>query len=169
MAVWNNAHLPFIMGYIIATSALSRLVLASDMSNTHPEQLTEKYHALAEEELETGVRYFYCHGLAIALLSMTAIAISHRHQSNGTPRLAKKWRLVNRVAMAFIMFFLPLATELKSLYLISITFGLISWVLIVELWGVSLKGHSFIGEVDCKRKAIKGTKEEGDANLPPVT
>ncbi|KAJ6787225.1 hypothetical protein PWT90_07860 [Aphanocladium album] len=169
MALWNNAHLPFIMAYIIATSALSRLVLASDMSNTHPEQLVEKYQLLAEEELETGVRYFYCHGLAIALLSMTAIAISHRHQLNGTPRLAKKWRLLNRVAMALIMFFLPLAKELKSLYLISITFGLISWVLIVELWGVSLKGHSFIGEADCKRKALKETREESNANLPPVT
>ncbi|EGX93126.1 hypothetical protein CCM_04498 [Cordyceps militaris CM01] len=169
MGVWNNAHLPFIMGYIIATSALSRLVLASDMSNTYPEQLTENYRGLAEEEFGTGVRYFYCHGLAIALLSMTAMAISHKHQSEGTPRLAKQYRLANRVAMALVMFFLPLATDLKSLYLISITLGLISWVLIVELWGVSLKGQSFVGEVDCTRKAIRGTKEEDDANLPPVT
>ncbi|OAA79333.1 Low temperature requirement A [Akanthomyces lecanii RCEF 1005] len=169
MGIWNNAHLPFIMGYIIATSALSRLVLASDMSNTNPEQLTESYRALAEEEFGTGVRYFYCHGLAIALLSMTAIAISHKHHSVGTPRLAKKYRLANRVAMAIIMFFLPLATELKSLYLISITLGLISWVLILELWGGSLKGHSFVGETDCTRKAVRGTKEEEDANLPPVT
>lgn len=139
------------------------------MSNTHPEELTEGYRALAEEEFGTGVRYFYCHGLAIALLAMTAIAISHKHHSLGTPRLAKKYRLANRVVMAIIMYFLPLATELKSLYLISITLGLISWVLILELWGGSLKGHSFVGETDCTRKAVRGTKEEEDANLPPVT
>ncbi|KAM3451684.1 hypothetical protein MY3296_005096 [Beauveria thailandica] len=166
MGVWTNAHLPFIMGYIIATSALSRLVLSSDMSNTHPEQLTENYRALAEEGFSTGVRYFYCHGLAIALLSMTAIAMSHKHHSVGTPRLAKRYRLANRVAVAVVMFFLPLAPGLKSLYLVSITLGLISWVLILELWGVSLKGHSFVGETHHARKELGAKKEEDNANMP---
>ncbi|KAM3560029.1 hypothetical protein MY1884_003141 [Beauveria asiatica] len=166
MGVWTNAHLPFIMGYIIATSALSRLVLSSDMSSTHPEQLTENYRALAEQGFSTGVRYFDCHGLALALLSMTAIAVSHRHHSVGAPRLAKRYRLANRVAVAVVIFFLPLAPGLKSLYLVSITLGLISWVLILELWGVSLKGHSFVGETHHVRKELGAKKEEDNANMP---
>lgn len=157
------------MAFTIASSALSRLVLAADMDSTDPEQLIEKYRITAEEPFGSGVRFFYCHGLAIALLSLTAIAMSHKHHSVGTPRLAKKYRLANRIAMAFIMFFLPMV-QLKSLYLISITLGLISWVIVLETWGVSLKGHSFFGEYDFgKHKGhIKGMKEEKTDHLPPV-
>lgn len=138
------------------------------MPNTHPEQLTEKYRTLAEEEFGTGVRYFYCHGLAIALLGLAIISLSHKHHSIDAHRLDKKWRLLNRVAMALIMFFLPLAKELKSLHLIAITFSLVTWVLIVELWGVSLKGHSFFGERDCSRTPMKGDRREKTSILPPL-
>ncbi|KAL7944349.1 bacterial low temperature requirement A domain-containing protein [Trichoderma barbatum] len=162
--LWGFAHLPFVMGYIVATAALSRLVLATDVPNTNPEQLAEPYRDSAEEHFNVGVRFFYCHGLAIALLSMAAISFSHEHKKPPTLRLHKKIRLANRIAVCIIMFFLPLAHSLRSLDLISITLSLSIWVLIVELWGKSCIGDPFIGEKDgccvtyyakCKKKDLK--------------
>lgn len=136
------------MGYIVATAALSRLVLVTDVPGTNPQQLAEPYRDSAEDHFNAGVRFFYCHGLAIALLSMAAISFSHEHKKPATLRLHKNIRLANRVAACIIMFFLPMARSLESLNLISITLGLTVWVLIVELWGKSCKDDPFIGEKD---------------------
>lgn len=136
------------MSYIVATSALSRLVLATDVPGTDLNQLAEPYRDSAEDHFNAGVRFFYCHGLAIALLCMTAISFSHEHKKQPTLRLSKNIRLANRIAVCVIMFFLPLATSLRSLNLISITLSLTVWVLIVELWGKSCTDDPFIGEKD---------------------
>lgn len=134
------------MGYIVATSALSTLVLATDVPNTNPEQLAEPYSSRAEEHFSSGVRFFYCQGLAIALLSMGVIALSHDHRVPATLRWAKGYRLANRLAVCIVMFCLPMAHSLRSLDLISVTLGLSAWVLIVELWGNSCQDDPFIGE-----------------------
>ncbi|UKZ59020.1 uncharacterized protein TrAtP1_000340 [Trichoderma atroviride] len=146
--LWGFSHLPFVMGYIVATSALSRLVLATDVPGTDLNQLAEPYRDSAEDHFNSGVRFFYCHGLAIALLCMAAISFSHEHKKQPTLRLNKNLRLANRIAVCIIMFFLPLATSLQSLSLISITLSLTVWVLIVELWGKSCTDDPFIGEKD---------------------
>src|ERR1700742_3161145 len=39
--LWSNCHLPFIMSYILASSTLSRLVLAHDCADANPETLGE--------------------------------------------------------------------------------------------------------------------------------
>lgn len=148
--MWNSAHLPFIMGYIVATSALSRLVLTTDVPNTNPEQLTEHYHELAEDHFGSGVRFFYCHGLAIALLCMAIIGMSHDHRDSDSHRLSKRYRMANRLVVVLVMFLLPLAKDLTSLSLISVTLGLTVWVLVVELWGAALKGEPFIGEKESR-------------------
>ncbi|KAM0257835.1 hypothetical protein ACHAQJ_004139 [Trichoderma viride] len=162
--LWGFAHLPFVMGYIVATAALSRLVLATDVPGTNPNQLAEPYRNSSEDHFSAGVRFFYCHGLAIALLSTAAISFSHDHKKPPTLRLHKNIRLANRIAACIIMFLLPLAHSLRSLHLISITLSLTIWVLIVELWGKSCKDDPFIGERDdccityyanCKRKDME--------------
>ncbi|EHK24411.1 uncharacterized protein TRIVIDRAFT_29877 [Trichoderma virens Gv29-8] len=162
--IWEFAHLMFVMGYIVATSALSRLVLATDVPDTNPEQLAEPYRDSAEDHFNAGVRFFYCHGLAIALLSMGAISFSHEHKKLPMLRLSKNVRLANRIAVCIVMFFLPLAHSLRSLSLISVTLSLSIWVLIVELWGKSCTDDPFIGEKDgccvtyyakCKKKDLK--------------
>lgn len=149
------------MSYIVATAALSRLVLATDVPGTDLNQLAEPYRDGAEDRFNSGVRFFYCHGLAIALLCMAAISFSHEHKKQPTLRLNKNIRLANRIAVSIIMFFLPLATSLRSLNLISVTLSLTVWVLIVELWGKSCTDDPFIGEKDgrcitycarCKKK-----------------
>jgi hypothetical protein len=60
---------------------------------------------------------------------------------------------VNRFAVAIILFCLPLAHQLDSLYLIATTTGLIVWVLILELYGASCPRITFFGE----RRACKYT------------
>lgn len=148
----------------MATSALSTLVLATDVPGTEIEQLSEADRPRSEEHFPLGVRFFYCHGLAIALLSMGLISLSHAHRSPTGMRLAKKYRLANRLAVCLIMFLLPLAQDLRSLELISITLGLVVWVLVVELWGKSCKGDSWFAAggpgLSSRRKQNKAALED---------
>lgn len=150
------------MGYILASAGLSKLVLTTDVPNTDPEQLAEHYRVVAEEDIAPGIRYFYCHGLAIALLSMAVISLTHDHRKPPTLRWSKNYRLANRVAVCLVMFFLPMVESLRSLDLISITLGLTTWVLLVELWGKSCKDDPFIGEKSgcCVRYLAKCSKKD---------
>lgn len=148
------------MGYIVATSALSTLVLALDVPNTERDQLRSPYSERAEEHFSSGVRFFYCQGLAIALLSMAAISLTHSHRTPATMRLSKTVRLINRVVVCIIMFFLPMANHVNSLSLISITLGLTAYVLIVDLWGKSCKDESFFAG----RRDMSKMRAMADAN-----
>ncbi|KAL2675025.1 hypothetical protein Neosp_011205 [[Neocosmospora] mangrovei] len=145
-SVWNYAHLPFIMGYILASAGLSKLVLATDAGGANAEQLSDHYSHRAEDEVANGIRFFYCHGLAIAMLFMGVISYCHEHRKPATLRWSKNVRLANRFAVCIVMFLLPIAKSLNSLNLISITLGLTVWVLLVELFGKSCRNDPFIGE-----------------------
>ncbi|KAL7963623.1 bacterial low temperature requirement A domain-containing protein [Trichoderma compactum] len=94
----------------------------------------QPYRDSAQDHFNAGVRFFYCHGLAIALLAMGAIPFSHEHMNPPTLGLRKS------------------------------TLGLSIWVLVVELWGKSSSDDSFIGDKDgccvkycanCKKKDLK--------------
>lgn len=67
---WVSIHLPFLLGYSLAGAALSKLVVAHDCPNADVENLTEFYAHKSEEEINIGLRWFYCGGIGIALLSM---------------------------------------------------------------------------------------------------
>jgi hypothetical protein len=151
------------MGYILASAALSKLVLTTDVTNTNPQELSEEYRENAEEFIPNGIRFFYCQGLGVCLLAMGAIGLCHDHKKLDAQRLAKKWRLLNRLAACIIMLFLPMAKGLTSLDLISITMGLSTWVLLLEVYGGSSKNDPFIGEArGCSIKySAKG--DPGDA------
>ena len=71
--VWITAHLPFIMGYVLAAASLSRLVLATDCHDANIEDLTDAYVSKSQTELPIGLRWFYCAGLGIALLCMSML------------------------------------------------------------------------------------------------
>lgn len=144
--VWQFAHLVAIMGYVVSTSALSALVLASDVPNANPKQLANAYRVNSVSQLATGSRFFHCHGLAIALLFMGVISMTHEHRQHADVRCRKRYRLASRFAVCLVLFLLPLAHSLRSLDLISLTLSLSTWVLIFELWGKSCKGQSFIGD-----------------------
>lgn len=143
--LWQMIHLPFICGYVLASAALSRIVVATDAPDTDAGHLTEAYQHRSEAEVPLGLRLFYCVGLGVALLSMGVISASHVHkQPPATCRVPKRWRLANRAAAAAVLCCLPAAGDrLDSLGLIAVTMSLLIWVLAFELWGVSCAEDEF--------------------------
>ncbi|EXJ93346.1 hypothetical protein A1O1_01738 [Capronia coronata CBS 617.96] len=141
--VWITAHLPFIMGYVLAASTLSRLVLAHDCADANQESLGEHYQELSEPEVGQALRWFYCCGLGLALISMAVISFCHIHKRLANARLRKRPRLAIRVGVAVVIICLPLADSLSSLDLISITTALVFFVLALDLFGNSCEGDGF--------------------------
>ncbi|KAK3170972.1 hypothetical protein OEA41_003056 [Lepraria neglecta] len=141
--VWMTAHLPFIMGYVLAAASLSRLVLATDCHDANAENLTKAYISNSQTELPAGLRWFYCAGLGIALLCMTIISLCHVHKEFDGQRISKRYRAPVRIAVAIILIFLPLADKLNSLQLISTTTGLVVLVLMVDVYGSTSIYESF--------------------------
>lgn len=138
--MWTMAHLPFIMAFVLAGGALSRLVVATDSPQSRLEHLTETYQARSEHEIRAGIRWFYCVGLGIALACMGVISISHVHKSReneGGLRLKKRNRLAWRFAIAITLCCLPLAESLNSIQLVGIVTALIVIALVTELWATS--------------------------------
>ena len=135
------------MSYVLGAAALSKLVLATDCPDADAHDLTHFYEEKSEDHLPSGLRWYYCVGLGLALLFMGVISLTHVHKDPPIGvRIKKRYRLANRVAICIIFFCLPLADSLTSLQLVSITTGMVIWVLLVELWGVSCPGDSFFGE-----------------------
>ncbi|KAJ4501928.1 hypothetical protein HRR80_009524 [Exophiala dermatitidis] len=143
--VWTMAHLPFIMGYVLAAATLSQLVLAHDCADANPEDLGEQYEARSAPVVPKPLRWFYCCGLGVALISMAVISFCHIHKRLPNARLRKRPRLAIRVGAAVIIMCLPLADSdsLSSLDLISITCALVFFVLVLDLFGNTCEGDSF--------------------------
>lgn len=132
---WTIVHFPFIMAYVLAGAALSRLVLATDCRDANVDELTEAYIGRSEPEVSSGLRWFYCTGLGIALLCMSIISLCHVHKEFDGERVQKRYRISVRLAVAAILIFLPLADSLSSLQLVSITTGLVVLTLMVDVYG----------------------------------
>ena len=69
--IWTTFHLPFIMAYVLAGASLSRLVLATDCRDANIDDLTKAYTGSSKPEISSGLRFFYCVGLGVALISMS--------------------------------------------------------------------------------------------------
>lgn len=69
--------------------------------------------------------------------------MSHLHKEIEGQRIAKRYRLAVRVAVAVVLFCLPLAHSLSSLEMISTSTGLIVLVLMVDLYGSTSVHDSF--------------------------
>lgn len=131
------------MGYVLAGACLSKIVLAHDCQDAELDYLTETYAGRSEEELSYGLRWFYCAGLGVALLSMSAISMSHVHKEIAHQRIAKTPRLAVRVAAAITLICLPLADKLSSLELVSTTTGIVVFVLMVDVYGSTSRNENF--------------------------
>lgn len=69
--IWTTIHFPFIMAYVLAGASLSRLVLATDCHDANNNTLTDAYSSISKPEISIGLRWFYCAGLGVALISMS--------------------------------------------------------------------------------------------------
>ena len=142
---WFSSHIPFVMGYILSATTMSKLVVAHDCINAHPDTLGEEYQEESLSEIPSSLRWFYCGGLATALVFMSLISMSHIHKTIPNARLRKRPRLLIRCLVALIICFLPLASHrsLSSLSLMSITCALVVLALGVEIYGNSCPGDRF--------------------------
>ena len=58
------------MSFVLYGGALSRLVVAHDCADANELSLTEAFAHKSEGEISSGLRWFYCAGLATALACM---------------------------------------------------------------------------------------------------
>ncbi|KAL8397800.1 hypothetical protein RB594_004488 [Gaeumannomyces avenae] len=155
--IWLMAHLPFTMSYTVATAGLSKLVVASDVADASPKDLTSTYAHRSEAHVPLGIRLFYCVGLSLSLALMGLISYCHEHKLPPTRRVPKRLRLANRALAAAAIAALAAVPEhsLTSLGLVAATTGMVAWVLLVETWGRSCPEETWIGEDGgCKRRYL---------------
>jgi low temperature requirement protein LtrA len=142
--VWITCHLPFVLSYVLAAATLSKLVIAHDCDNANVEDLGETYQARSVAEIDQGLRWYYCAGIAGALLTMTTLSYCHVHKKMENSRLSKTMRLFIRIAIALTILLLPLAKGgLSSLSLIGTTTALTCVALAVDIFGTSRAGGRF--------------------------
>jgi hypothetical protein len=58
------------MSFVLAAGSLSKLVIATDCRDTKVEDLTDTYSLKSDRDIPSGLRWFYCVGLGIALFCM---------------------------------------------------------------------------------------------------
>lgn len=158
------------MAYVLAASALSKLVLAHDSEDTDYHHLAHSFEAASEDHISDGQRWFFCAGLGISLAMMNVISLCHSYKNDTNPRLRKNKRLTWRFMVAIILICLPLADNLSSLSIISIATGLLFLVLLLELMGSSCKDSrgGFLREKNrqCKYMArCRMSRKELEANM----
>ena len=124
------------MAFVLASSTLSKLVLAHDCADTDLATLIDTYAIKSPETMGTAVRWFYCAGLGIALACMGIISLTHRYKTFEGRRLDRRYRIILRFAVAIVLICLPLAgNALNSLQLIATTTCLVVLVLAFDLVG----------------------------------
>lgn len=157
VTVWQNTHLPFVLGFTLASGALAKLVVAHDCPNASIDQLADSSAADSEAEIDAGLRWFFCGGLGIALACTAAISASHDHKALPGLRFSKRNRLVLRCICAMVILVLPTAGDrLNSLDLLSVVTGLLILTLLAELWGCSCKeAGSFWADNQCCKYAAE--------------
>lgn len=180
--IWLSVHLPFIMSYVLASAAQAKIVLAHNTSNTDPEKLLEPYAGRSEEEASSGLRWYYCAGIAIALACTGIINLCHTFREIPNQRIPRHIRLALRFAASIAILLLPLAHEhLDSLQLIATTTCLVVLVLLVEIVGSLCPDDTFWGfrtescrartakyEAKCRasrKELVNGSKDGATVNV----
>ncbi|KAG4419008.1 hypothetical protein IFR04_007869 [Cadophora malorum] len=144
--VWIFGHLPFIMGYTLSATAMSKIVLAHDVSHSDEGSLEKPYDEESPEYVATGLRWFYCGGLCVALIFSCVISLSHLYHVKEDARLTQSYRLIYRSGAAISILMLPLAPKerLESLALVGITCSIVISCLIVDIYGLSSKDKEYV-------------------------
>ncbi|KIV98934.1 uncharacterized protein PV09_09320 [Verruconis gallopava] len=151
--LWLSAHLPFIMAYVLAGAALSKIVLAHDLGNASSEWLAEPYNERSEEKISQGLRWYFCGGLSVSMICMTFISMSHTYRTIPNVRLRKGFRLLYRFAVSIAILLLPLAREsLNSLQLVGTCCALVVSILLLEIRGSASSGTTFWGIEEFRRR-----------------
>jgi hypothetical protein len=127
-----------VLAFTLASGAIAKLVVAHDCPNTPVEALAETFAAKSVEEIEPGLRWYFCGGIGVALACTVAISASHDHKPLPGLRISKRNRLTLRSLCSIVIIALPTADDrLNSLTLLATVAGILVFSLIVEFWGCS--------------------------------
>ena len=147
------------MGFTLAAASMSKIVLAHDTSDADQESLGEPYNGRSVAMVSTGLRWFYCGGLSVALVFTCMISMSHIHNNPEFSRLSKEWRLLVRFFAGIVILLLPLVPSktMSSLALIGTTCSIVVGALIIDLYGLSRTCNEFWrgGFSDSGKKEIR--------------
>jgi len=144
--VWLSIHLPFVMAFVLAGSALAKIVLSTDCADANVLDQQAVYATKSTDVVPMGLRWYYCGGLAIALFCMGVISLTHTYKTVADIKLGKPYRVALRFAASVAILLLPLAKErLNSLHLVATTTGITLVVLFVELVGSSCMQVASLG------------------------
>ncbi|KAL9110919.1 MAG: hypothetical protein Q9227_004534 [Pyrenula ochraceoflavens] len=154
---WTTLHVWFVMGFILAAAALADIILARDLGGTEEAVerslglLGETFRDRSEEELEKGLRWYFCGGISAALAATAGISFAHVHKTIEHARLKKHPRLRFRVIISIIIVCLPIAGDrLSSVDLVAIVAGLVVLQVFLEVYGLSCTGDRFWTNGWCK-------------------
>lgn len=90
--------------------------------------------------------FLFAHQTYVSNCPPGLISISNVHKDPARGlRIRKKYRILARFGACIVILCLPLADSLNSLQMISIATGLIVWVLLLELFGMSCPEETWFG------------------------
>jgi len=137
---YGHLHFPFCAALILIPAALTKM-----MSRKHS---------------STGIRWFFCGGIATALGSITLMGWLHMDlDKKGSSLIPRKWRLVVRHLVAVMFALLPLAKHLNNSAILGITAGVLTALVATEQVGK-------IGGVgDLKRLHFHHQGNQGEYNV----
>ncbi|TDL27722.1 hypothetical protein BD410DRAFT_835037 [Rickenella mellea] len=118
--IFTYIHLPLVMSLLLASSAVNKLVISSDVA--------------------TGLKYYFGAGIGTAVLCMSTIGVLHKRLDSCTGLLGVGRTVIlgTRYVMGVVMILLPLAhARLDSIQLLGIYVGitafLIAWEIVTRL------------------------------------
>ena len=150
IAIAYNFAMNFVVtGLTLAGATLPQVVVASDCPNSPIDSLTDKYAALSVNPLPQYLRWYFCGGLAVGVMSMGTLhpanfsltycigLLQLLHKPHKiSQRIELRWRILIRFATTISWCFLPLAkANLNSVNLMAIITGSCYICLFVEIYG----------------------------------
>ncbi|KAF2016428.1 hypothetical protein BU24DRAFT_433436 [Aaosphaeria arxii CBS 175.79] len=160
-SIWITIHAPFIMSFVLGASSLGVLVRAHDTHDADVDTLYETFVARSEGHLPSGLPWFFCGGVGVALACMGVIAMTHIHKVIPNQRLGKRVRLVFRFVVAAVIIVLPTA-HMDSLDLVGTTAGLVVAVLVVDVLGSTCQGENLLARCNVTRGELEESVKTGE-------
>lgn len=116
--LWDTLHFPLCAALILASASLQKMVASQDVTQA--------------------IRWQYGGGIGVTLVCITCIGLAHQSledDEGGKPNLSVNARAALRIAVALFAILLPLAKSIRSTTFLGVYVGVLSAMVIVEVWG----------------------------------
>lgn len=140
--IFTLMHLPLTLSLLLASSAMSRLVIGTMPNPSVPSSAITELHARADSPesasaIPAGIYYFFGSGVGLSVICMAIIGMMHRSldtcERRGVLRLSRANLLSARFAMGLLMALLPFAhNQLTPLSMLGIYVAITAALIIEE-------------------------------------